>query len=811
MATDLEYLHASNTNVSNFVSIRLSGDNNYRLWKTQMLCLMGTHDMCGLVDDAEFDYLRASSPKIKKQYDNLLKGWIFGSISEGVLATVVGLAKDGSAKNVWDELMKAFGDSTMCSQQDSAQTKPEAEAEVETKDNDISTVTEMEKKDAAVSAKTETPGEHVISIDRKKDVINERNKALVKAIKEKSWPDIKRTLEKHEGAIKDEINSNKDTIIHLAVARFASYNFIKSLLDFIKDGEVKEVLEKQNVDGSTALHVAASVGNIYAARLLVGKHHELLRILDNEGKDPMYIASSNMHYYTFMYLYDEAAKESTSQDPHHIKKGVQVLLVNAISEKDYGSASKLIETFPEFAVENDEALMAIARNFPSEPKKRESLGDILNKRATTLISSTIFFLLGTCGILLDCQDMLSVLIRILWLPYLEQEEKRLFEEAKRVLEMVCNEIDKSKVSNHSHNPRYNKPLLEAARQNTYQLVHEILVRSPEAIHITDKNGYDIFQLALMHRSDKVFNLIYENPKSKNRFRMFKDSFGNNMLHLAGSLARPDKLNREFDAALQLQQELQWFQQVKRLVIPAYRTEENIYKETPNMLFMREHKQLKTKGEEWMKTTAESCCITAALITTIVFAATITVPGGSNQESGIPIFRNNIAFTIFAISDAISLFTSCTSLLMFSSILTARFAEQDFLILLPRRMIFGMYTLFFSTTAMMVAFSATLFLVFCHQNPWMLAPICGLACIPIKTMYTIALKPTIIAVVESNNAQKSIISLLGKLIKKSCSAKRAVRTDKNTSNAVVDVNSDIASDAAKMMKAMSFLNKGMPDS
>ncbi|KAJ9536761.1 hypothetical protein OSB04_un000065 [Centaurea solstitialis] len=782
MATDFEYLHASNTNVSNFVSIRLSGDNNYQLWKTQMLCLMGTHDMCGLVDDAEFDDLRASSPKIKKQYDNLLKGWIFGSISEGVLATVVGLAKDGSAKDVWDELRKAFGDSTMCSQQDSAQTKPEAEAEaeVETKDNNISTVTEMEKKDAAVSAKTETPGEHVISIDRKKDVINERNKALFKAIKEKSWPDIKCTLEKHEGAIKDEINSNKDTIIHLAVARFASYNFIKSLLDFIKDDEVKEVLEKQNVDGSTALHVAAIVGNTYAAKFLVEKHNELLRILDNEGKDPMYIASSNMHYYTFMYLYDEAAKESTSQDPRHIKKGVQVLLVNAISEKDYGSASKLIETFPEFAVENDEALMAIARNFPSEPKKRQSLGDFLNKRATTLISSTIFFLLGTFGILLDCQDMLSVLIRILWLPLtmihfmvyfsiqfltytgeflfrlvyflwlktriedVDLEEKILFEAAKTVLEMVCNEIDKSKVSNHSHNPRYDKPLLEAARQNTYHLVHEILVRSPEAIHITDKNGYDIFQLALMHRSDKVFNLIYENPKSKNRFRMFKDSFGNNMLHLTGSLAHPDKLNRELDAALQLQQELQWFQattrasmvSVKRLVIPAYRTEENIYKETPNMVFMREHKQLKTKGEEWMKTTAESCCISAALITTIVFAAAITVPGGSNQELGIPIFRNNTAFTIFAISDAISLFTSCTSLLLFSSILTARFAEQDFLILLPRRMIFGMYTLFFSTTAMMVAFSATLFLVFCHQNPWMLAPICGLACIPIVCFFNV---------------------------------------------------------------------------
>ncbi|KAJ9536772.1 hypothetical protein OSB04_un000076 [Centaurea solstitialis] len=395
-----------------------------------------------------------------------------------------------------------------------------------------------------------------------------------------------------------------------------------------------------------------------------------------------------------------------------------------------------------------------------------------------MISSVRLFHIFIGGTLRHCDDALSVLIRILALPLMMmlsmgyislsflilvifmgdylfhlvyflwlkvatrigvsdiEWEERVFEGAKTVLELVCNEIDKSKVSNDSHYPHYNRPFLEAARQNTYQVVHEILVRSPKAIQIKDKDGYDIFQLALMHRSNKVFKLIYENPESMSRFCTFKDSSGNNMLHLAGKLARSHELDRKIDAALQLQQELQWFQQVKRLVIPAYRTEANIYKLTPNMVFMREHEQLKTKEEEWIKTTAESCCITAALITTIVFAAAITVPGGSNQESGIPIFRNNIAFTIFAISDAISLFTSCTSLLMFSSILTTRFAEQDFLILLPRRMIIGMYTLFLSTTAMMVAFSATLFLVFCHKKPWMLPPICGLACIPILCFYNV---------------------------------------------------------------------------
>ncbi|KAJ9536750.1 hypothetical protein OSB04_un000054 [Centaurea solstitialis] len=105
---DFKYLYASNANVSNFVSVKLSGNNNYHLWKTQMICLMESHNMHGFVDPNCFRP-KALSPEIEKQYDSLLKGWIFGSVSEGVLGTVVNL---GSAKDVWDKL-KSFCDSTM--------------------------------------------------------------------------------------------------------------------------------------------------------------------------------------------------------------------------------------------------------------------------------------------------------------------------------------------------------------------------------------------------------------------------------------------------------------------------------------------------------------------------------------------------------------------------------------------------------------------------------------------------------------------------------------------------------------------------
>ena len=170
--------------------------------------------------------------------------------------------------------------------------------------------------------------------------------------------------------------------------------------------------------------------------------------------------------------------------------------------------------------------------------------------------------------------------------------------------------------------------------------------------------------------------------------------------------------------------------------PSAITKQNIFGETPPQVFTGEHENLVKEGEKWMKTTAKSCSISVALITTIVFAAAITVQGGNNPDTGFPMFKKDIAFTIFAISDAISLFTSSSSLMVFLSILTARFAEQDFLFSLPKRLIIGLCTLLLSITTMMVAFGATLYLLFCREKPWMLGPICGFAFLPILFFVTL---------------------------------------------------------------------------
>ncbi|GJS73703.1 RmlC-like cupins superfamily protein [Tanacetum coccineum] len=99
-------------------------------------------------------------------------------------------------------------------------------------------------------------------------------------------------------------------------------------------------------------------------------------------------------------------------------------------------------------------------------------------------------------------------------------------------------------------------------------------------------------------------------------------------------------------------------------------------------------------------------------------------------------HSTLASKLGLLSDVILLFSSATALLVFLSILTARFSKQDFLVSLPRRLIIGLCTLFLSTTTMMLAFSATLYLVFVDQRAWMLASIGGLTCLPIAVFVTL---------------------------------------------------------------------------
>ncbi|XP_060974718.1 uncharacterized protein LOC133039784 [Cannabis sativa] len=237
-----------------------------------------------------------------------------------------------------------------------------------------------------------------------------------------------------------------------------------------------------------------------------------------------------------------------------------------------------------------------------------------------------------------------------------------------------------------------------------------------------------------------------------------------MLHMAGELAPTQVLNLIPGSALQMQRQLQWFKVIINiplllllLFLLSYINRssaiilevetfagqaieyEDSNKQKPKDVFTENHSNLMINGETWMKETSQSCTIVGALIVTIMFTAAFTVPGGNNQDSGYPIFLNKILFKIFMSSDAISLFSSTTSVLMFLSILTSRYTEEDFLYSLPNKMIIGLCTLILSLLTMMIAFCATLSIMFQAQY-WILVPVTSFASIPVLFFIWVQSRP-----------------------------------------------------------------------
>ncbi|XP_073152211.1 uncharacterized protein [Henckelia pumila] len=327
-----------------------------------------------------------------------------------------------------------------------------------------------------------------------------------------------------------------------------------------------------------------------------------------------------------------------------------------------------------------------------------------------------------------------------------KDKKVMHQQALELAKLLC---ERTAILPHSEaEPIYGYSIIKAAHHGIHEVVEVIIEMFPSAVFVHDPHTKSsIFLLAARERLENVFSLIYKTNDKKHFFFDSRDSSWNNVMHLCAKIAPPHKLNLVSGAALQMQRELQWFEEMKKFVNPSRRTWKNKDGLTPRMLFTKEHKELKEQGEKWMKETATSCTIAAALIATVVFSAAFTVPGSVNSDTGIPTLLHKTSFILFTISDSVSLFTSTTSLLIFLSILTSRYAEEDFLYVLPKRLCMGLISLFTSITFMMIAFTIAIYITLQQKSRLLLIPVALLACLPVATFVFLQF-PLLIAVLYS---------------------------------------------------------------
>ncbi|KAM7256638.1 hypothetical protein ACFE04_012379 [Oxalis oulophora] len=461
-------------------------------------------------------------------------------------------------------------------------------------------------------------------------------------------------------------------------------------------------LSMPNNDGDTALFIAAKVGNLTAAHRINHKDPNLIMVANRDGETPIVVAARHGHKDMVLFLLkrgESALKCVNGDSANKVEVSFMHFLIIA---RFYDIALKLLK-------ENYAHLATVIFHGGDSP-----LSEIAAKPSSFPSGMHLTF-------------WQSLQYHFSWTKEM-RKKKLIHEETLQLLKFLCEKtIDKDYTTASS---LFKRALLSAAPLGIYEVVQEIIMSFPQAIRFTDNENHNMFHLAVLNRQENVFNLIYDMGGYKHLLLVPEDTSGNNILHLAAKLAPKNRLSITPGAALQMQSELQWYKEVERIVQPSFKETRNSNQKTPAELFTEAHSDLVKESEKWMKETASSCSLVAVLIATVVFAAAITVPGGTNQEKGYPLFKRNPAFIVFGISDVLSLFSAIASISMFLSILTARYSEGDFLYVLPNKLICGLVTLFLSISFMIVAFSATIYLVFCEDKLWMLVPIGLLGCFPL---------------------------------------------------------------------------------
>ncbi|KAJ7969320.1 Ankyrin repeat-containing protein [Quillaja saponaria] len=529
------------------------------------------------------------------------------------------------------------------------------------------------------SAQSQNPSCHLLGNTRKaREKYLNLCVPLYKAALRGDWKAARSYFTKDITMLNASITKGWETVLHIA-AGANHVHFVEELVKLMDEND----LALKDYKGNTAFCFAAAVGNIEITEIMRQKNQNLPTIRGGAGVTPLYMSILQGQREMALYLYPKTIEVLEKGDWN-------MLFFTCIKTGLYDLAFKMFE--------DNYFYLALARDDNNETG--------LHVLAWKLTRQNNW---------MQDHDHALQLVRHLWCHILYRVDSEL----------------KTVISKPSH------LLFTAAKVGNVEFLAELLSYCPDLIWEVDNKNRSIIHIAVLYRHAGIFNLIHELGSIKEIIVAFVDDDDkNNLLHLAAKLAPADQLNLISGAALQMQLELLWFEEVKKIMLPSFIDMKNSKGITPRELFTIEHEELLSRAESWMKHTANSCMLVSTLITTGVFSAAFSIPGGSNDKDGTPNYLQKPAFLLFAVSDAMALISSSTSILMFLSILISRYAEDDFFKSLPMKLMVGLVALFISITSMMVAFSSAFFITYYHGLKWVPDFIGVLAFVPVPLFFVL---------------------------------------------------------------------------
>ncbi|KAL8201711.1 hypothetical protein R6Q57_010858 [Mikania cordata] len=568
-----------------------------------------------------------------------------------------------------------------------------------------------------------------------------RNLPIYKAAMKDDWVTVEHIFDVHPDKLDAKITCWWETPLHIAIGTNSSHVFVNKIIERIMDTDARK-LRTRSWWGNTALHYAAKVGNTIDAKLLVSKDPDIAQMVNKDGHTALKLAAKYGRLGTLWYLL-EVTKDEPGEDgssPYNGAAGADLITLT-LTAGFCDVALYLVKKYPDLVTQKDREGQTALQVLATKPHLFPSGSPLLFYQHLIYACIPVNLERSSDHLLASFFSKFILLVAPCTKEIYNMKLRHI--QTLKLLEQMCSIV----IQRGSQAIAWDvlgTAVSTAVKNGIYELIKVCVDTYPDIVWYEDE-GFYLFLSAIRYRQEKVFNLVYQMTGHK-VFAATDNPKGDNPLHIAARLSPLPRLKTVSGAALQMQRELQWFKEVEKHVEPLYKDALNKDNKTPRKVFTEEHKDLLEEGEAWMKDTSSSSTVVGTLVVTMVFAAAFTVPGGNNSY-GLPLFLDNGTFLLFIISDAIALFASTTSVLMFLAILTSRYAEEDFFYALPKRMMIALVSLFLSLAATMIAFSATLALLLQDEISWIAVPVTLFASVPV-TLFAMLQFPLLVELVYS---------------------------------------------------------------
>ncbi|CAL1399672.1 unnamed protein product [Linum trigynum] len=536
------------------------------------------------------------------------------------------------------------------------------------------------------------------------------------------------------------VSPAETSILQFAVLSPSSTAFLQNQLTKLPPDSLRVTVDDI---GNTLLHSAAEAGNLAAVRVIVGTDPLLTGDLISRrncfGDTPVHSAAAFANWDVVVYLlsvifgiwsHDGGDEGRVGDSPLAASQGVRLLQL-LIAADFYGIALIVIERYPSLGRGKDAftgmtALEMLAKRDRASIKKRHGDRSLSTQLLTKNKPSRIAVITsgeGNEGILGRACGLCDTAWRVFGMasPFRAVN----WDEALPLLKQLILEANLH-FSGNERRSIFGRAMRLAAERGNVLFVEALANSCPVAVlergdddDDDGKGRYNMMELAVLHRQDGVFRLLYEKKyfslghllSSTTHIKVDGEDEGNknnNLLHLAARLGPRRTIYGPF---VQIQEELRWFKTVETMIHARLREAANEKGQTPTQVFIQEHKPLVEESEKWLEDISKQCTTIAALMLS-AFSASVFASPLSDKDARDNAPRNmwiQLGVTVFTLSNAGAFYCSCIALLLFVAAMVCRHSVlDDFLGVIPRRIGIGLVAMIGGSLFMATSFFASLY-------------------------------------------------------------------------------------------------------